>query len=108
MKKHKAVFTAAAVIFLICFILCLQAPSLARTVNSEVWTGEIHPEKDITGSLIKSNLLTAGGQRILLKKSDQPYEIMVTFESLSDVDIEGTITIVNDEPEWLDVSTADS
>lgn len=107
MKKHNAVFTAAAAVFLVCLIMCLLGPSFARTINSERWSGEIHPERDITGSLIKSNLLTAGGQRILLKKSDRPYDIMITLESLSDDDMNGTLTIVNDEPDWISVSTAD-
>ena len=84
-----------------CCIACLIAPAYARTLNTQIWTGQINPIYDPEG--LKCDLLTVEGQRVLLKNRDEAFQINIPITSYIEENVLGIVLVTVNEPEWLSV-----
>ena len=102
MKRCIALSVFAVLIILICCLTCFLAPAYARTLNTQVWTGQIDPPIE-SGQPVISDLLAEEGQTVLLKRKDGIFRVSFTLTSETEDVISGAVSVTNNDPEWLSV-----
>ena len=100
MNKRIAAAWLTAFSLLIGGCACLTAPSAARTLNTDSWSGQVGPYEE-DSAVIESPLLKPGGQRVLLDMRNGSFVIPVTFTANDDVSGELNVTV--NDGDWFTV-----
>ena len=88
---------------LVCGLNCLNSASVARTINTDSWTGRVGPSIEYSAPA-ESNLLRAGGQRIIMDMREDSFVIPVNITANEAVS--GSIEVTVHDRDWVTVLPA--
>ncbi|MBQ7160174.1 MAG: hypothetical protein IJR90_00530 [Clostridia bacterium] len=101
MKNRIAAAWLTAFALLAGSVGCLIAPSSARTLNTDTWSGQVGPYERQGASKVESRLLKSGGQQVLLDMRRDGVVIPVDLTALEACT--GRITVTAPQSEWFTV-----
>lgn len=102
MKNRIFSLSALVLALTFCGIACFAGPTYARTVNTDVWTGQIAPPPANDASNVTCDLLQPDGRMQILLPNESSFDLPIVLKS-EDGRMHGTLTAGGD---WVDVAPA--